>query len=476
VDLPDAPLLKGMMKTAWRVGLAMLALVVMAWGLVCPVSAAQSAAATGMARQEDNSPQVITDSPLQPPVLTQDTGRNLPEVTRYTLPPDKWMRARRLSQIEYVGQFIAPVYEILILLLILGGGWSAKFRDFAERISSNRMLQGAIYAAVALFVVSLFMLPLDAAEHSVYRHYGLSIEGWGPWLGDRAKELMVAVIVGSVAVWGLMAGIRRSPRRWWVWGWAGAVVLAAVLVFLAPLVIDPLFNQFEPLAAHDAPLTQALEREVARAGLTIPVERMYWMKASAKVKTMNAYVTGLGASKRVVVWDTTIASATTPEILFVFGHELGHYVLGHIPKQLTIVAAIFLVLFYVGFRGSMELVRRRGAGWGIRGSADLAALPVYAVTLLVLAFLCTPVFSALSRHYEHQADQYGLEITHGLTPDSGEVAARAFELLGEMNLEDPAPARWEIWWFYDHPWIGDRIKFSLEYQPWANGGSGEFVQ
>ena len=124
----------------------------------------------------------------------------------------------------------------------------------------------------------------------------------------------------------------------------------------------------------------------------------------------------------------------------------------------------------------MALLGRRGAGWGIRGTDDLAALPVYVVTVLVLAFLCTPGLNAVSRHYEHQADQYGLEITHGLTPDSGQVAARSFELLGEMNLEDLAPARWEIWWFYNHPWIGDRVRFSLEYQPWAAGGTGEFVK
>jgi STE24 endopeptidase len=456
---------------------------VVACGLVCGMvvwaGAAQRRTAQDQSQgqgQENNPAGVITDSPLSAPTLNRDQERALPLVTRYTLPPDKYAKARRLNQIGYVGRMIAPVYQILILFLILGGGWSAKFRSFAERVSSNWLVEGVIYAAVAVFFVSLLMLPLDAAEHSIYRHYGLSIQGWASWLGDKAKELMVTIIVGSVAVWGVVAAIRRSPRKWWLWAWAGAVVFSAVLVFLAPVVIDPLFNKFDPLAEHDAPLTQALERVVDRAGLTIPVDRMYWMAASEKVRTMNAYVTGLGASKRVVVWDTTIANATTPEILFVFGHELGHYVLGHIPKQLGILAAIFLVLFYVGFKGSMALLRRCGAGWGIRGADDLAAMPVYFATLLVLMFLCTPLLNAMSRHYEHQADQYGLEITHGLTPDSGEMAARSFQVLGEMNLADPAPARWEIFLFYDHPWIGDRIKFSLKYDPWATGGTGEFVK
>ena len=444
------------------------------WGVLLilgPVCAAGRVTA-----QQESPAGTITDSPLSAPTLGQDQQRALPQVTRYTLPPEKYAKARRLSQIGYAGELIVPVYEILILFLLLGGGWSAKFRDWAERVSSFWLVRGVIYTALVFFFFGLFQLPLNAARHWLDLRYDLSVQGWDSWMWDKVKELMVAVIVGSVAVWGVFEAIRKSPRRWWVWAWAGAVVFSAVLVFLAPLVIDPLFNKFEPLAAHDAPLTQALERVVDRAGLVIPADRMYWMKASEKVKTMNAYVTGIGASKRVVVWDTTIANATTPEILFVFGHEMGHYVLGHIPKQLGIFAVIFFVLFYVGSRGALELLRRRGAGWGIRGPDDFAALPVYLVSLLTLAFLCTPLLNGVSRHYEHQADQYGLEITHGLTPDSGQVAARAFQLLGEMNLEDPAPARWEIWWFYDHPWIGDRIQFSLRYDPWVAGGTGEFVK
>ncbi|MBV8781705.1 MAG: M48 family metallopeptidase [Phycisphaerae bacterium] len=364
----------------------------------------------------------------------------------------------------------------MILFWLLRSGWSARFQELARSISSLWLVQGAIYAAMLLTVLTIFELPLEAAQHGVSLHYELSVQGWGSWLWDHAKELMVTIIVGCVATWMLFAMIRRSPKRWWLYSWAGAVALAILLVFVAPVAIDPLFNKFEPLAKHDAALAGSLERVVNRAGLQIPEERMFWMKASEKTKTINAYVTGIGASKRVVVWDTTIANATMPEILYVFGHELGHYVLNHLAKGFAISAAIFLALFYFAARWSLGLLRARETRWGVRGADDFAALPVYLGCLLALMFVCTPVLNAISRYYEHRADQYGLEITHGLMPDSSQVAARTFQLLGESNLEDPAPSRWEIWWFYDHPWIGDRIQFALGYDPWGSGGKGEFVK
>jgi Zn-dependent protease with chaperone function len=203
---------------------------------------------------------------------------------------------------------------------------------------------------------------------------------------------------------------------------------------------------------------------------------MFWMNASAKVNFVNAYVTGIGASKRVVVWDTTIEKMTNPQILFVFGHEMGHYVLGHIPKGLGLLEALFFLLFYIGFRLSNRVLQKKSQAWQIRAPDDWASLPMYGGILLLLLFVATPLTNGMSRYFEHQADQYGLEVTHGITPDSGQVAAQSFQILGEIDMEDPAPNRLEIWWFWDHPWIGDRIKFALEYGPWSKGESPEFVK
>jgi Zn-dependent protease with chaperone function len=165
----------------------------------------------------------------------------------------------------------------------------------------------------------------------------------------------------------------------------------------------------------------------------------------------------------------------TPQIVYVTGHEMGHYVLNHIPQLIALNAVVFLVFFYLGYRCIGWMLARWGAGWEIRGLDDWASLPALLLLLSVFGFLASPATSAISRHYEHQADQYGLEVTHGLTPDSGQVAAQSFQILGETDLADPEPNPVDVFLFYSHPSIPDRIRFALTYDPWANGGQGEFV-
>jgi len=243
-----------------------------------------------------------------------------------------------------------------------------------------------------------------------------------------------------------------------------------------PVVIEPMFEKFEPLTDHHSDLVMAIERVVHRAGMDIPPERMFEMKASEKRTTLNAYVTGFGATKRVVVWDTTMQHMTTPETLFVFGHEMGHYVLGHIPKEVGIDLLFLLVLFYIGYRVVNFLVARYGAEWRIRDLGDWASLPLLMLVLSVLTFFATPLFNTVSRHYEHQADQYGLEVIHGLVPDAPTTAAHSFQKLGEVSLDYPYVNKfWEIW-AWNHPTIRDRVIFVQTYDPWSEGKSPEFVK
>ncbi|HEY4742424.1 MAG TPA: M48 family metallopeptidase [Candidatus Acidoferrales bacterium] len=402
--------------------------------------------------------------------------RSQKRVTSYTLPPETYTKARRLSRISFMLRVFLLFYQIALLALMLRWSWSSKFRDWTEAASSRRIIQAGIYSSLFLLAFTLPQLPIAAWVHWLLRRYDLVVQGWGSWLWDQIKTQIVVTIIGILVIAGLFRAIRKSPRRWWFYFWLGSIPVTAFFIFISPYVIDPLFDKFEPLQSHDPALVDSLERVVARAGLIIPPERMFWMNASAKVNFVNAYVTGIGASKRVVVWDTTIEKMTNPQILFIFGHEMGHYVLGHIPKGLVLLEALFFVLFYIGFRVSNRVLQKKSQAWRIRAPDDWAALPVYAASLLLLLFVATPITNGMSRRFEHQADQYGLEVTHGITPDSGQVAAQSFQILGEIDMEDPAPNRLEIWWFWDHPWIGDRIKFALEYDPWSKGESPKFVK
>jgi Zn-dependent protease with chaperone function len=203
---------------------------------------------------------------------------------------------------------------------------------------------------------------------------------------------------------------------------------------------------------------------------------MYLMDASRKLKSLNAYVTGFGASKRVVVWDTTLARMTSPQTLFVFGHEMGHYVLGHIPKTIAFVAGLLLVIFFLAHLVLRSAFPVGGSRWGIRGLADWTSFPVLLLVLSVATELSSPAINTFSRAQEHAADVYGLEVIHGLIPDPQRTAAEAFQILGEVNLSDPHPGRFVEFWLYSHPPLAERIAFAQSYDPWSKGQSPRYVR
>jgi STE24 endopeptidase len=408
----------------------------------------------------------VRQAPAQPAV------RN---VTAYNLPPDLYRKAHTVGQIAFWGQLTRIFYSLIVLWLILKWRLARKFRDWAEKTASARFLQAAIFAPLFILTFDIFLLPMAIGRHWVTLKFGLSIQRWPSWFWDWAKGQMIAVVLGTLLVWLLYAVIRRSPRRWWFYFWLLSIPILVLMIFLMPLVVDPMFYRFVPLSEKDPELAAALRQMAQRAGQDIPVERMFWMGASEKSTSLNAYVTGVGASKRMVVWDTTIAKMTTPEIVAVAGHEMGHYVLSHIGKGIGFAAVLLFVLFYLGFRFIGAMLDGRGGTWRIRGVDDWASLPALLLLLTIFDFCATPIESAFSRHLEHQADQYSLEITHGLTPDSGQVAAQAFQVLGEVDLSDPAPNRVAVFLFYDHPPIPDRIRFSLTYDPWSKGQRPQFV-
>ncbi|MGB9468256.1 MAG: M48 family metallopeptidase [Candidatus Acidiferrum sp.] len=403
-------------------------------------------------------------------------AQNAERITRYTLTPERERKARALAAVRLRQWAVELVYGLVVLLAVLWWKLGAKYRDVAEKISEKRFVQVLVFAPLIALTIDVLELPTGIYENWLEREYGLSVQGWGSWLWDWTKGELLSVIVAIVVVGILYRVIAKSPRRWWFYFWLATIPLILAVIFIAPLVIDPMFHKFEPLQKKDPVLTAELEKMVQRSGQTIPPERMYWMGAGEKTTELNAYVTGFGASKRIVVWDTTIAKMNTPQIVFVAGHEMGHYVLHHVPKGIAFAELVLLVTFYLGYRLIGGVLARWGPAWGIRGIGDLASYPAMLLVASIVATVIGPVGNTFSRHLEHQADQYGLEVTHGLTADAGEVAAQSFNILGDVDLSDPAPARWRVILFYTHPAIPERILFALGYDPWAGGGTGEFVK
>jgi Zn-dependent protease with chaperone function len=401
----------------------------------------------------------------------------------YTLPPEKLAKAITLGHISTALDIIGSLWGIAVLWLLLASRWAAGFAAWAEGVSRRRWLQGLLFFAVLLVITTVAGLPLDAIGHAVTRHYGISVQGWGSWLEDLGKGLCLTVLIGAPVLLFFNWIVRVSPRRYWMWIWLVTLPLIVLSVFAEPLIIDPLFNKFEPLTKTHSALVAKLETVVARTGTHIPPDRMFLMKASAKSNGLNAYVTGIGATKRFVMWDTATDRLPDDEVLFIFGHESGHYVLNHIPKGLLGMAAGMFFVFWACAGFASWLARRFDARWQLgepySGFVPLASRQGFVVLLFALSiagFILQPAANTFSRHFEHEADVYGQEAIYGLVADPQKTAVSAFNHLGEAWLEDPNPSPFIEFWEYNHPSVQTRANFAAHYDPWANGGRGRFFE
>lgn len=396
--------------------------------------------------------------------------------TAYTLPPDKLAKAETLERIRTIVTFGGTAWSFVVLILLLQLRIAARMRNVAVNLSKNRWAQGFTFFFQFLLLTTLLGLPIDLYDQHIRRAYGLSVQGWGSWFGDFAKTFGITFMLGGLSVMLLFLLITKFPRRWWLWLWFPTMAFSVIGIFASPYVFDPLFNKFEPLTKSNPQLVAQLEQVVSKGkGIVIPPERMFLMKASDKVTTLNAYVTGFGASKRVVVWDTSIAKGTPDQILFIFGHEMGHYVLGHILTGLLCSFVVFLVLFFVGFHLFQYLIRRFGQRWRIPAQDNWASFVVFVLVLSVLWFVSEPIVNAFSRVQEHAADVYGQEVVHGIVANPQQSAQGSFQLLGENSFAAPDPSPLVEFWTGSHPPIWLRAAFAKHYDPWAPGQAPKYL-
>ncbi|MGA8729510.1 MAG: M48 family metallopeptidase [Terracidiphilus sp.] len=414
------------------------------------------------------------NAPVQP-TQNQSTAQQGQPGQAYRLPPEKLAKAIVLNRIRVLLDIAGSVWGLAVLWILLASCAVARLAAWTERALRRRWLQGLLFFAVFLVILTLASLPLDVAGHLASRHFGISVQGWGGWLGDQGKALGLTVLIGAPVLLLFNWIVRVSPRRFWMWAWIVSLPILVVSILVEPL-IEPLFDKFEPLNKNHPQLVEELEKVVARTGTDIPPDRMFLMKASAKTNGLNAYVTGIGATKRIVVWDTTAGRIPDDEVLFVFGHESGHYVLHHIPKGLTGTAFALFFVFWGCAIFAGWLVKRFGSRWHVDSLSSRAGFVVLLFVLSLAGFLLEPVSNAFSRHFEHQADVYGQEAIHGIVADPQKTAVAGFNALGEAWLEDPDPNPFIEFWTYSHPSVEHRANFAAHYDPWKNGGHGEFFK
>lgn len=362
---------------------------------------------------------------------------------------DQLQKATVYSRTKDFIFFVGIPFEWAILLLILGFGLSTSFLIIAKRVSKRSLfIQTSIFVFLLSLLIALLKLPLQYLSYKVSIDYGIYIQPFDLWVLDKGKSFLVDFILTVPMVWLLYVFIRRSPKRWWLWFWLISIPFTILLFFAQPVIIDPIFNDFEYLQDEE------LKEDILNLADTanIPTDQVYQVNMSEKTTAMNAYVTGIGSNARIVLWDTTLDKLDRDEILFIMAHEMGHYVYKHIYWMMFGMIALFFFLFYIGYRLVNWLIERYGYFWGIKNLGDLNSLPLILLILSVLTFAVTPIENSISRASERASDAYAIRITQ-----NPEAAIRSFQKLSIDSLAEPNPPKLVKVFKYSHPTISERI-------------------
>ena len=404
------------------------------------------------AAQGQTVPQTTAAPGVSPPASGDDAPVPVPP------PSEKAVSYYRSGNVLWI---VDQIWGLLIPALFLFTGFSARIRSWAQKLGRKWFFVIGIYVLIFVVLNFLIDLPLSYYEEFVRQHsYGLSNQTIQKWWADSFKSLMVVSIMCFLFLWVPYLLLKKSPRRWWLYTSLLSIPFLFLVTLVGPVWIDPLFNKFGPMK------DKALEAEILSLAQQAGINgsRVYEVEKSVDTKEVNAYVAGFMNTKRIVLWDTIIAKLNRRELLVVMAHEMGHYVLNHVVQG--IMFGFFLTLFtlYVAYRMADGLIQRFGERIGFEQLSDVASLPLLLLITGILSLAITPVALAFTRHQEHEADRFALEVTR-----TNHAAATAFVKLQEENLAVPRPGLIYKLWRASHPLIGERIDFCNEYRPWKKG-------
>ncbi len=356
---------------------------------------------------------------------------------------------------------INQAWSFIVPILFLFTGFSGRLGKVAANIGKNWFMTIATYLVMYTVLNQILNLPLDYYSGFVREHaYGLSTQSFSGWMNNWLIGSALAIVFAVAFIWIFFLLLKKSPRKWWIYGSMVSIVLVLFFSLIQPMVIAPLFNKFGPM--KDKQLEESILHLASRAG--IENGRIYEVDKSQETKTLNAYVVGIGKSNRIVLWDTLLQRMNDREVLFVMGHEMGHYVLHHIWWGLAFFAVMITFILYLTSRTVGYLLHRYKKQFGFKHLYDIAALPLFILVINFYSFFTAPIDNYFSRTIEHNADIFGLEITQ-----DNQAAGESFLILQEDNLANPRPGLLFKIWRCSHPPLAERVAFFNTYCPWENG-------
>ena len=361
--------------------------------------------------------------------------------------------ARRYNRIHRWLEISDFVLGLAFLLALLLTGWNSVLRDWAYRAAfQNYTLSVFFYVFILMLGGKVLGLGLDYYGLRLERRFQLTTQKTRLWLWDEVKGFLVALVLAGFTAELLYFTIRQSPQHWWLIAWAMFMVLFIVLAQVAPLILFPIFYKFEPLENED--LKQRLVRLSERAGTRI--RGIYKWNLSEKSKKANAALTGLGATRRIILADTLLDHYSAEEIEAVLAHELGHHVHKHILKSIFVQAGITLF----GFWAANYVLHLSIEQWGMFDTlSDFSNLPLLVLVSTMLSLLLMPAMNAYSRFNERQADRYAFESIRSVQP-----FISSMNKLAAQNLAERTPSRWVEWLFHSHPAISRRVAAAEAWQ------------
>ncbi|WP_100333911.1 M48 family metallopeptidase [Bacillus alkalisoli] len=371
------------------------------------------------------------------------------------LTTEQLFMSQEYSKVRNFLYFLSVPFEWIVYFILLITGVGRLFQHMAEKSTRRNWIQAGIYVFFLSLLVTLVSFPLKVVRYFLAKQYNILVQSFPHWMRDQFISFLEGFILLWIVVLVVYFVIRKFRTYWWVITWLLFIPFIFFFMYIQPIFIDPLYNDFYPLQ------DKQLEAEILNLAeqANVPADRVFEVNMSEKTNAINAYVTGVGGNSRIVLWDTLLQNLTKEEILFIMAHEIGHYDMNHVTIGVFGYVIFSLLAFFLINLVVTMVITKWGLLIHIKDRREYASLPLFILAFSILLFVVSPITNYISRHQEHTADVYAIELTNNT-----DAAIGAFQELTKASLSEVNPPRLIKIFRYTHPPMADRIHYLETYR------------